>query len=367
MRLFESPYIRPEWKAAFAEYQRQVARRFSFVGAWLALLIVPAFQLVDVWADEATGRLWWDHLAWRLPPVVIAVVILFFHFTQRQGWWTRTLLLLLALSIMFMMVGLFGTHLALGTEAMHLMIKGLIMTTAAVAILATAGLRDLALIYGLPYFALALVLHRIGVGWFEGITLLMHPLMMAVVGCAMAEVYFRIRVDNFNVRQELAYHAATDALTGLPNRRAMEWQLAAEHARSQRHHRHYGVIMADIDRFKLVNDTHGHDVGDEVLRLLADRMTSAVRTEDEVGRWGGEEFMILLPDTDQEDVMVVAEKIRQRVAEEAFPTSVGELAVTISLGVAVYDGEEEYIAVVKRSDVALYQAKNNGRNRCESG
>ena len=359
------PRVAPEWRPGFQDYQRRLARQYTLLAAWAALIMIPLFQISDWWIDPTIRGLWVYHLLIRLPPFLLALMAIWLHYRRPNEAWPRIMAITLGLTIMLMMTGLFALHLLVDSPAMDLMVRGLIMTTAAVAIVATAGIRDLAVIYGIPFTGLLFVLATSDTGFIKAMELMIHPLMMAVIGCAIAEVLFRSRVRAFNDRQRLHHNAMTDPLTALLNRRAMEGQLQVEHARSSRHHDTYGLIMGDLDLFKHVNDTHGHDVGDEVLKELAERIQESVRIEDAVARWGGEEFLILLPATASEEALIVAEKIRRKVNEKAFPTSAGPLAITLSLGVAVYNRDPEPAEVIKRADQALYRAKENGRNRVE--
>ncbi|MCS3803690.1 diguanylate cyclase [Chromobacterium alkanivorans] len=159
----------------------------------------------------------------------------------------------------------------------------------------------------------------------------------------------------------LAQQARSDALTGLNNRMACNEQLRDEHLRYGRSGAPYSVLLLDVDHFKRVNDSFGHDAGDRVLRHIAQLLQATARLTDFTARYGGEEFLLLLPDTDDSGAAVLAEKIRAAV-EHAQAPDVG--TVTISIGLAMArpaDAQAE--AVVKRADQALYRAKANGRNQ----
>jgi two-component system cell cycle response regulator len=167
-----------------------------------------------------------------------------------------------------------------------------------------------------------------------------------------------------NVQQTMEM-AITDGLTGLYNRRFMTTHLEQTLEQAQRQERSLAVLIADMDHFKSVNDTYGHDAGDAVLRELADRMRGSVRGVDLVCRFGGEEFVVILPDTDLETAGVVAERIRSRVAAEPFRLPDGRmLERTVSLGIGALRPSGDTIeTILKRADAALYDAKSAGRNR----
>jgi diguanylate cyclase (GGDEF)-like protein len=159
--------------------------------------------------------------------------------------------------------------------------------------------------------------------------------------------------------------AYTDQLTGARSRRYGLVRLQAELDLARtRGPEPPALAMFDIDRFKLINDAHGHPVGDEVLRELVRRVHSTLRPGDELIRWGGEEFMILLPQTaDPAAAMAIAERIRCAAADQPFTTGAGSIAITISAGVAgVIDADETADTVIARTDAALYAAKRAGRN-----
>jgi len=159
--------------------------------------------------------------------------------------------------------------------------------------------------------------------------------------------------------------ATRDRLTGIPNRESLLMTLGTEIEKATRHYRHLSVAFIDIDRFKPVNDTYGHKTGDAVLQQVAQLISSSIRVGDTFGRYGGEEFMLILPETRPEDAVTLAEELRALVMQEPLHL-VGdqEIRITISLGIAGARGSELQIdMLVDRADAAMYAAKSLGRNR----
>ena len=156
----------------------------------------------------------------------------------------------------------------------------------------------------------------------------------------------------------------TDQLTHVANRRGLDAHLLSEIDRAGRMHRPLSVLMADIDHFKKVNDRYGHPVGDIVLRQVADILRDSARSMDFVTRYGGEEFVMLLPEIPLDMARNVAERIRQRVEGQSF----GRIShpITISVGVIQWREEENAEQLLARVDTALYQSKQQGRNRVSS-
>jgi diguanylate cyclase (GGDEF)-like protein len=171
-------------------------------------------------------------------------------------------------------------------------------------------------------------------------------------------------------REHLVISGLTDALTGLHNRRYLERRLQEEVARAQRYNHPLSCLFIDADHFKRINDKHGHATGDEVLREISLRVRECLRASDMATRFGGEEFTLLLPQTDAEEAINLAERIRLKIYADPIGTRSGsELRVSISIGVSqlVTTGEENCDAagdrLLKEADAALYQAKEEGRNR----
>jgi two-component system, cell cycle response regulator len=168
--------------------------------------------------------------------------------------------------------------------------------------------------------------------------------------------------DNVQLSIEMAI---TDALTGLYNRRYMETHVGTLVDQAISRGKPLSVLMLDIDYFKSINDTHGHDAGDDVLQDFATRIRKSIRGIDLACRYGGEEFVVVMPETDMAVATMVAERLRRRIASEPFPIQKGTrmIEVTISIGIAALGPNDDAAAVIKRADQALYRAKRDGRNR----
>lgn len=164
------------------------------------------------------------------------------------------------------------------------------------------------------------------------------------------------------INAELKRISTTDKLTGLYNRNKLDEVLENEHLRTLRYGYIYSLIIIDIDFFKSVNDTYGHQTGDEVLIEISKTLKNSIRKVDTAGRWGGEEFIIICPDTPQQGAISIAEKIRKKVERQILPVVNHK---TISLGVASFKEGETIAEVIERADKNLYYAKNKGRNRVE--
>jgi diguanylate cyclase (GGDEF)-like protein len=162
---------------------------------------------------------------------------------------------------------------------------------------------------------------------------------------------------------QLSQLAVTDALTGLPNKRALAETLVRDLSRADRDQTPLGLVAADVDHFKRVNDTYGHAAGDEVLRRLAEVLRSGVRTGDVPARYGGEEFVVVLPRADRQGAGVVAERLRSTLEATEIDLGTTTLRVTASFGVAIAAPEDTPESLFARADAALYRAKGEGRNR----
>lgn len=163
--------------------------------------------------------------------------------------------------------------------------------------------------------------------------------------------------------EQLKVLSITDSLTGLFNRRHAMLRMEDEILQKKRYGGHFSIILGDIDYFKKINDTYGHDCGDIVLKRVAAILKESSREQDMLSRWGGEEFLILLPMTDLEGAMILAERMRKAIEAEEIAYKGGTVRLTITLGVAEHAEKEPLDSTIKRADTALYLGKDEGRNR----
>ena len=184
--------------------------------------------------------------------------------------------------------------------------------------------------------------------------------LLARVGSA---VHIKQLQDQLRERNDLLDRISrTDALTGVYNRRHLDEELRRRHTDARRHDEPLCVLMLDIEHFKAVNDTYGHPAGDLVLQVFARRVQSSLRAGDVAGRWGGEEFLVILPRTDVDQGRQVAERIRSATAAAHIEAGEQTIRITVSVGCAAGRGDSPE-AIVARADSCLYQAKSSGRNK----
>lgn len=200
---------------------------------------------------------------------------------------------------------------------------------------------------------------------------LTKPLSPALFVAKVKAVCERSRMQR-ELKNKLRFaleNAATDSLTGLFNRRYFERRLKEESAHARRHKKPFSIVIVDLDHFKLVNDTYGHEDGDRVLEHVAETIVGALREDDVACRFGGEEFVLLLRSTTAAAARVVANRLRKTLSDKRIPLGAkGEMKqITFSAGVAAADDRNDFDVddIVARADQALYRAKRGGRNRVE--
>jgi diguanylate cyclase (GGDEF)-like protein len=201
------------------------------------------------------------------------------------------------------------------------------------------------------------------------LTFAFAPTPMQTVVFALAAFFPTVATLGFvlmcsdRLHQELERQATIDSLTGISNRRTLGEQATRAIAAAHRHKRTLAVLLLDADRFKRINDVYGHEVGDEALQLIAATLQCALRSEDLFGRLGGEEFVIILPDADENAALASAERLRHAVESVHFKAWHRRIQLSVSVGVAVIDDGDDFACLLRRADQAMYAAKRAGRNR----
>ena len=201
---------------------------------------------------------------------------------------------------------------------------------------------------------------------FPDFTLLLQVYTASAFYIAVLYLVSRIKeryISERVIANDLSKLAMTDSLTQVDNRRLLTQLLNEEVTRAERHYLPLSVLLFDLDRFKDVNDTFGHNTGDEVLQEVAGQLRLAIRTSDPFGRWGGDEFLVLATNTDGKQAVELAERLRDTLENYHFST-VGK--VTASFGVTTYQVGDSPETLIRRADMGLYKAKSCGRNRVEA-
>jgi len=186
--------------------------------------------------------------------------------------------------------------------------------------------------------------------------------------CYPAELRARLRTGKqiVDLEEKLRGQATHDALTGILNRGAIMERVAVEMARAYRDSEHLCLAMVDLDYFKQVNDTYGHSAGDTVLCEAASRMNSVLRPYDSIGRYGGEEFLVVFPKCELANALAIAERIRRSISRATVSTQTEQILVTASIGIAEVRDYTDAKAAIREADNALFHAKQKGRDRIES-
>jgi len=190
----------------------------------------------------------------------------------------------------------------------------------------------------------------------------MHELRVRV---RAGERIVQLQSELLKAKKKLEIQSRTDPLTGVLNRRAILSQIGGELSRAKRENTKISISILDLDHFKAINDTYGHLSGDAVLRECMHRVKLTIREYDSVGRFGGEEFIVVLPGANDGDAFSVAERIRLRIKEKAVDVEGISISFTASQGVATSNGDTTVDEMIAMADQALYRAKENGRNRVE--
>ncbi|KPQ02876.1 GGDEF domain-containing protein [Marinobacter sp. HL-58] len=364
MRL-SGPAIPEKWLPAYEAHLQALEDKVALVAAWLLLITVVIYQFSHPLRNIHSSEFFATEFLLRLPVILMSSLTLLTHYSGRCRWPSRYFLRLMGLSVMAMILSMLLLYQQNTISGLYQISNGLVISFFGVSVLAVRGIREWALLFLLPLSVFAAAVVFLGISFTAILPLFFDPLMMMLIGMIVMEALRRILASEFEARQRLGEMASTDQLTGLLNRRAIWPLLNHELDHAQRAGTPFSLILGDLDLFKKVNDTYGHGIGDMVLQETARRLGNALRRQDILCRWGGEELLVLLPDTDSRGALQVAEKLRAAMADSAIAAGNHHIHQTISLGVASFQQGDTIEAITKRSDEALYQAKHRGRNRVE--
>ena len=209
---------------------------------------------------------------------------------------------------------------------------------------------------------------NLNIEYLQFLVLSMVLVAFSIIGGHISSLRRNLRISRTEQEKSLALikeMSIRDDLTGVYNRRHLMELLEHEYHRIARGGAHFSVAMLDIDHFKNVNDTHGHLTGDEVLRAVSGVIRNSLRSADFCGRYGGEEFLLVMTQTNINGAILCAERIRSSIEQSRFPNLGPNFKVTVSLGVTAFAGKEDIPNMIARADKALYRAKESGRNRVE--
>ena len=350
--------FKPEQEAEFRAQRVAALAQVNGETFWMVALLVMVFSAWDYFVDPVG---WERALAIRgAGAAVILATGLVQRFSGRVEWAPLLSKLRFAAAVLAV-----AGALALLDRGFLVGIAGLVAVLLSGPYIAIDR-RDLVLMNATPIAFTGVIMGVAGVDAFAMINAWVFILLALVVSLMLGRVFETSNRRAFMLEQQLKREARTDALTGLRNRRALEEVAAAELKRAARTGSPLAVILGDVDHFKAINDRHGHDAGDRVIRAVGAHLTAVARESDSLGRWGGEEFLVILPDSDEEAAVALAERMRIVIEAAEMPVP-DEGRVTISLGVAALPaGKADAWAwdrLLQRADRSMYRAKKEGRNR----
>lgn len=354
--MFSVPAATPDEERDFAaRYESGVEQTLPYIAPIVGGLVV-LFALWDYWLDAAGAR---HSLLIRVGFVMIAALAFSKRLAPLSGTARAAFIYW-----MYSLAVVFATFRI--SDGLLYGLPGLLVGPFLAALL-VHRVSTFIYIIGLPFLAF------IGLGWqyaprFEFVNgVLFHLLAFSIALLVLLQVRF-LRWTAFSLERKMMQAARTDPLTGLHNRGFIDELGEREIERAIRHDRALAIAMLDIDHFKNVNDTYGHDVGDLVLRTLARIYRENLRAIDHVGRFGGEEFACILPEADADEAKACFERLRAIVESTSITTPMGDIHITISIGIALLNEERRsWDQLIKAADIALYEAKNKGRNRVVLG
>jgi diguanylate cyclase (GGDEF)-like protein len=363
--IFRRTPIPPQWKSTYDGFLHRVEGKLALTAGWVITVILVIYQLNP---DQRgiDGNVHIIETLLRAPVLLVALFTLFAHYTKKPKVDPALLLRVLALSVMGLSLSLFVVHAVYSPDTLYQMSNVLMIGFFGVSILSVSGLEQWRTFFVIPLMLFFAALAIVGLEFKPLIPFLFDPLVMALLGMVVSGSFSQLRRSEFLTRQQLKSLASTDQLTGLFNRHAIHMSLEQLVARYVRHGHPFSLILGDLDKFKRVNDHYGHNVGDEVLIATASRLQNHARVGDIVCRWGGEELLVVLPDTELDGALVVADKLRCAVGDTPMTAGGHNIEQTISFGATCYYKGEHIDATIMRADSALYLAKQGGHNRVAS-
>lgn len=363
--IFRSMPIHPDWLPAYEESLRAVEKQIALASGWLLLGVMVVYQLSHSFRN-VYGTVHVVETVFRTLVLLPALLTVISHYTKKPDLEPCVLIRAMALAVMTSALSLFIVHALYSPATLYQMSNVLVIAFFGVSILSLRGLRQWWVFFGVPLLLFFAAMPAFGLSITANIPFLFEPLVMVFLGLTVSVKLSQLRRSEFLARQQLKSLASTDQLTGLLNRHAVHSSLNQLAARNARHGHPFSLILGDLDKFKRVNDSYGHNVGDGVLKEAAHRLQNHVRTDDIVCRWGGEELLIVLPDTGLDSALAVAQKLRTAIGNAAIVIEGTTIEQTISLGVATYRDGENIDSTITRADSGLYLAKQGGRNRVMS-
>jgi diguanylate cyclase (GGDEF)-like protein len=350
----------PELEAEFLHHRTMRLAEVNQNTFWSVAILLMLFSVWDYYVDAANWPIAFSIRA--VAAVAIVATGLFQKLPGNEMWMPRLAKVRLVIAVVASAFA--GTMLAHGYG---FSVAGLIVIMLTGPYIAVDS-RDLRRTNLTALAALVPVLLLVPLTRFDRIGTAVFMLLAVAVSTLLGRVLEASNRRAFALERDLHRDARTDALTGLDNRRAMQERGRAELKRANRSGEPVSVILCDLDHFKNINDKYGHEAGDAALTSLAAVLRRALRESDSLGRWGGEEFMAILPATNARGATEVAERMRLAIASTTFPNM--SEGTTISLGVASSEQFDdpgiEWDLLIKEADQRLYRAKNEGRNRVVS-
>ncbi len=356
--------VLPNDDAGFRAYRIALIHEASETAFVFVAALVVMFNAWDWYVDSAHAlQSMWVRLAGGSIIVMSGLLQRYLNRVELAAWIAKFRLLVSA--------GTIAIALALLDDGFLVGLSGLIIAMLGAAYSAIDR-RDIFILFLPPLLLTMVVMAVAGIDRFIFINATCFLALTMVVGWLLATVLENSYRRSYELEHALLRESRIDALTGVLNRRALEEQGKAALNLCQRHGQPFSVMMVDIDRFKAINDQYGHAAGDQVLVAVAEHCRSLIRESDRFGRWGGEEFLALLPETPLADAVALGERMRHAVAAAEFPVGELVLSTTISIGVdgavvpASTDTSVAWASLVKAADEAMYRAKAAGRNRVEA-